>query len=165
MHVDWIMMAGLVGVALAISGTSVLPDFRGWCMGFSSPRQPLRWIGFALEFVGLLTDKLMATAFVLGVVWWSGPLSWGEVLIRAGLLTIAAGVTDELMALLHAAVRRLMGSSASAAPMGMPGGQRRLEADALASRGGSLTEEEAFAQLDDDDEGSDQDRGATIPVN
>ena len=73
---DWMLMAGLVGIALVISGSNVLPDFREWCQGFTSPTQPLRWIGIALEFAGIVTDKSMATGFLVGVVWASGPAPW-----------------------------------------------------------------------------------------
>lgn len=176
MQIDWWIMAGLVGVVLVVSGSNVLVDFRGWCQGFESPWQPLRWIGLFLEFVGLVTDKSMATAFVAGLWWWSGSLPWSGVVILSGLLVIATSVTDQTLALLHGVTVRLMGSSGggpSPAPFPIPRTRGRAGGDMLPPpdrmpvegqlpSGRPLTEEEAFASLDGDDDNADVDRGALV---
>ncbi len=169
MDMDWNLaatMVGLVGITLVISGSNVLPDFRGWCMGFENRRQPLRWLGYSLEFIGIVTDKSMAAAFLLGLWWWSGLLPWGDVFVLSGTLTLLAAVADEGFAFMHAVVRRTMGGGAPPPPMSMPQGSRLEELEnELPKPKGPLTEEDAFRQLDNDDEGADHDRGASIKVN
>lgn len=172
MQVDWLMLAGLAGVVLAITGSNVLVDLREWCKGFDHPYQPLLWIGIGLEFIGLVTDKSMAVAFLLGLVWWSGPLPWGEVLVLSGLLVIATALGDQLLAFLHGLTVKLMGASGGGpapAPFPIPRGRGREglppPPDRMPREGTlPLTEDEAFDAMDRADEEADRDRGAVVGI-
>lgn len=172
---EWQTIVGLVGLTLVVSGSNVLPQIREWCQEFDSPWQPLRWVGFCMEFAGIVTDKSMATGFVVGLLWWSGDRPWSEVVILSGWLTLAASVADGFLAVLYALLRKTMGGGAPSGPIPIP--RRREQAsddapkvDRQKKRGGlpldrPLTEVEAFSVLDEDDDDADVNRGAAIRRN
>lgn len=176
MNVDWWTIVGLVGLVLVATGSNVLVDFREWCKGFINPWNPLRWLGVTMEFVGMMTDKSMAAAFLLGLVWWSGPLPWAKVLVLSGMLVIATALADQMLALLHGMTVKLMGGGGGGGPAAAPfpiprsrgraGGEPpppdRMPVEGRLPTDRPLTEEEAFSALDAGDDGADVDRGALV---
>lgn len=157
--IDWKTLIGLVGFTLVISGSNVLPQFRDWCQGFQSSTQPLRWLGVALEFAGIVTDKSMATGFIVGLIWWSGPLPWRDVFVLSGQLTVAAAMADAMLALMQATLQRAMGPGMPVPPVRVQRNRiEELEDNGLSPKkkrkpGEPLSEEEAFGSLDDDEGG------------
>lgn len=139
-----IEIIGLSGVTLVLSGTSVLHDFREWCKRFTHPTNPFRLLGITLEFVGIVTDKTLPLALIIGMLWWWPKEGPGEALILGGIVALVAYASDMAYAMMHAITKRLMGSSGPPAPpMTIP------KKGFGPPKPGPLTEEEVFATLDE----------------
>lgn len=138
-----IEIIGLSGVTLVLSGTSVLHDFREWCKRFTHPTNMFRLLGISLEFVGIVTDKTLPLALIIGMLWWWPKEGPGEALILGGIVALVAYAADMAYAMMHAVTKRLMGSSGPpAAPTTIPNQMFGPPKDR------ALTEEEAHAALD-----------------
>lgn len=108
-------LAGLVGLALVISVGGWIDEARDWMLGFSVPFNPLRVLG------GILSST-MAVGFCVGLAWTRGDL------LAGGVVALAATAADELLALMHGVVRRLV-PPRMPPPMTMPTGAPAVARD------------------------------------
>lgn len=131
------IMAGLVGLALTISVGGALDGFRDWLVEFKVRANPLRILGDALS-------STMTVGFVVGATW--AALSHANIPLTGGAVALAASVADELLALFHGVVRRVMPMR----PM-MPAPVTLMKPE-KPKPGAPLSEDQAHAELDDQDE-------------
>lgn len=127
-------IVGLVGLTLAITVGGVTDDLRGWLVGFAVPYNPLR-------VLGNLLSSTMTVGFCAGATW--AALTGHDPVLSGGVTAVAAAVSDEVLALLHGIVRRVM----PIRPMPMP-----VEAPTPPKIRAPRNEDEAHEMMDRRDE-------------
>lgn len=141
-----ITVIGLVGVTLVIAVGRIFEGTREWLKGFAHPWNPLRWVG-----------EGMSCTMCSG--WWVG-FWWGlytgsdlpAAVVVGGVVSIAAYVADELLAIVAATSIRLVRRGAVAQPAQVPTHVLRPQA---APEDRPLTEDEAHVLADDEERHAD----------
>lgn len=161
MNVSVIEVVGLIGVVLVVSTGKVFNPLRDFLRSFTHPYNPSRWLAD-------LISCSMCSGVWIGAVWaLAHSWSWGSVVAFAGLLSVASFAANELLGLVGILTFRV--SRGMTAPMGA---QQTQESSVVAlaqartrarervkprkvAPGNDLSEEEADALLDQEEERAD----------
>jgi hypothetical protein len=130
---DIVTIIGLSGIALTISSSEPVSDLREWLSGFDVRLNPLRILGSLMS--------AMVIGFVAGLVF--GGFT-RDAVVLGGAVSISSAVGDEVLAMMHAIVRRLMPSSRMPMmpPIEVPGRPQKKPL------GAPISEDEAHAEMD-----------------
>jgi len=94
---DTATIIGLSGVALVVSSSEPVTELREWLVGFDVRLNPLRIAGSMMSS--------MVIGFVVGFVFGG---CTKDAVVLGGAVSVSAAVGDEVLAMMHAVVRRLM---------------------------------------------------------
>lgn len=153
-------IVGLVGVTLVVSVGKWAEMLREWLAGFTFRFNPLRILGNVISCT-------ISVGFVVGCLWSISQVeSWSKVFLTGGFVSFVSYVVDEVLALMDAGVRKLMGGGGMPMPpmavpnklfgKGKKGSIKREDKSSSFSGEVSnrpLTEEEAHAMVGGKDNG------------
>lgn len=143
-------------MALSVGGT--LDRLRDWLLGFSNPKNPLRWLGWALAALSLVLDSSMVTAFFVGAAWRLGSAPWEDVVQLGGVAALATYAMDLALSVVNGMTMLITrGATRPMQPAPLP--QPRPDEPQSA-------EDKVWAMVDEEEESGvpiPQERGGIIP--
>lgn len=140
---NFMTLIGLVGVTLVIAVGKIFESTRTWLQGFTHRWNPLRFIGEAMGCT-------MCAGWWVGFAWglYAGHGAVGSI-ITGGVISMAAYVGDELLAILTGlSMRTMRGLRSGPPPVAPPEPKRR---PLVPDEEESLTEAEAHEASDKDE--------------
>lgn len=139
---------GLIGVTLVIAVGKIFEPLRDWLKGFANRWNPLRWVGEGMSCT-------MCSGWWVGF-WWGvyQAQPWGVCVVMGGVVSVLAYLADEILAIVAAVGIRLVRPRAIPQPQQPP--PAPLRAPRVPDSEAPLTEDDADAILDDENEGADQ---------
>lgn len=146
-------MVGLIGVTLVITHGTIFDGLRAWLLGFEHPANFLRW-------VGVLMSCPQCAGFWVGACWALAlQKPWVTVVVAGGVVSATTVAADFVFRFVSASVDRVAGTEKNEVMRQLLEIRARKQAlrDAKAKQvtGGDLTEDEAHAILDEQNEVAD----------